>query len=111
MPVYFRFEEDVMKNEGYLVYWNPMQKFGIIECREPWNGGYKLTKFFLHRSKIIFIVGEPQVDSFVRFEVGRPRPSKTGMMASGRPLLPEAFDAEVYPSREQAEKGSVAVRS
>jgi hypothetical protein len=88
-----------MKTEGYLVYWNPVQKFGVIECSEPWNGGFKLTKFFLHRSKIVFIVGEPRLDCFVRFRI------------DNRPPLPEAFDAEVYPDQQQAEKGSVAVQS
>ncbi len=93
-----------MKNEGVLVYWNPVQKFGVVECREPWNGGFKLTKFFLHQSKIIFIVGEPRLECFVRFEIDK-RPMKKNPLTSGRPALPEAFDAEVYPSREQAEKG------
>jgi hypothetical protein len=97
-----------MKTEGYLVYWNPVQKFGVIECSEPWNGGFKLTKFFLHRSKIVFIVGEPRLDCFVRFRIDN-RPMHA--LASGRPPLPEAFDAEVYPDQQQAEKGSVAVQS
>src|SRR5260370_25683834 len=92
-----------MKTEGVLVYWNPVQKFGIVECREPWNGGFKLTKYFLHQSKIIFIVGEPRLDCFVRFEIDN-RP-KMKLLMSGKPALPEAFAAEVYQTREQAEKG------
>jgi hypothetical protein len=90
-----------MKREGTLVYWNALQKFGIVECREAWNGGFKLLKFYLHQARIIFIVGEPQDDCFVRVE-SNAAPLK--QLTSGRPALPEAFDAEVYQTREQAEK-------
>jgi hypothetical protein len=92
-----------MKTKGVLVYWNPAKKFGIVECREASNGGWKLTKFFLHQARINFIMGEPHIDCFVRFEVGKTPPKQ--LTSDGRrPALPEAYEAEVYQTREQAEK-------
>lgn len=97
-----------MKLEGTLVYWNSDRKFGIVECREAWNGGYRLTKFFLHQARINFIMGEPRIDCFVRFEPGELPPNllASKLLANKRAPLPDALDAEVYQTREQAEKGS-----
>ena len=85
-----------MKIDGRIIYWNQARHFGVVEHREAWNGGFKVANYFLHQSKIVFMMAEPQIDYFVRFEPGKLTP------LPGR--LPEAGNAEVYETAEQAEK-------
>lgn len=85
-----------MKINGRITYWNPFRHFGIVEYREACNGGFKLTNYFLHRSKIVFMMSEPQIDCFARFESSKPAPLRPD-------LLCEALNVEVYQTMEQLE--------
>jgi hypothetical protein len=99
-----------MTKEGSVIYWNEGKKFGVVESREPWKGGFKLTKYFLHQSRIVFMTEEPQLGSFVRFEV---RDIETPGLTtpSGREVLADAVNVEVYRSDHEqaliADKGGV----
>jgi hypothetical protein len=89
---------------GKLFYWNG--RIGLIEARIPEHGGYKIARYFLHCSQIVFEPEQISKDQVVRFTTldRKPAPGK----------LPFAGDAEIYESLEQlqaAEKGGEAVQS
>jgi hypothetical protein len=93
-----------MKIEGSLCYWNSRKLFGIVEVRTRESVGYRLEKYFLHQSQVIFqAVEEPHEGDIVLFTVRTERrPLEVGM-------LPSATEAEIFESLEQmkaaAQKG------
>jgi hypothetical protein len=97
-----------MKIEGSLCYWNSRKLFGIVEVRIREGAGYRLEKYFLHQSQVIFqAVEQPQEGDVVRFAV------RSSRRLSEPGMLPSATEAEIFESLEQlqAEKGGQAVQS
>ena len=86
-----------MKLEGVLYYWNPQRYFGVIEVRVRMGAGWRLDKYFLHSSQIVFqTVEEIRSGCWARFEI-RNFETKPGQ-------LPLAGNVEIFENQQQAQQ-------
>jgi len=81
---------------GTLFYWN--RTFGLVETKIEFGAGFKVERYFLHRSRIIFQPTEICKDQIVRFVVLDKEPP------AGK--LPFAAEAEIFESVAQMQADS-----
>jgi hypothetical protein len=82
-----------MKLLGEIVYWNPAKDLAFVEHRDDEDGG--ITRYFLHRTKIIRRPAQITKGNLVLFEIGSFKPV--------RPQdLQHATNAEIFLAPAQA---------
>lgn len=75
--------------------------FGIVEVRAREGAGYRLQKYFLHQSQVVFqTMEQPREGDIVLFSI---RPERR-TLALG--MLPSAMDAEIFETVEQMQAAS-----
>ena len=85
-----------MKMIGKLAYWNAQKTFGIIETKTPEGAGYRIERYFLHASQVVFQPEEIREGQLVRFVVREREPKEGHLRYAG--------SVEIFGTSEQAQQ-------